>query len=303
MRLAQSGSSRSNTCSAPAALARRPPAAIPAHRHSSGAVDLLAPVVALGLPISDTLLAMLRRVAHGRPMFQADREHIHHLLLAKGWSTRRACLALYAVAVVLGLAGVSLARVASGWDAVLVLLPLISAGALFLHWLGYARLERLPAVAEERRRNLQMRAGLKLALDGLRRAETGRQAWEALCGAAPALGASCVAVKLGERTQRGLRHTEYTQGFDAAGSDLLRARFPYLPERSPEAMLELGFADGRSHLDRDTEIAVEQLCAQLARTAERLERRQVVGGAERAVPLPVHLLAEVEEAASLQRQG
>ena len=52
---------------------------------SSTAVAILVPIVALGLPIADTLLAMLRRALAGRPMFSADREHIHHRLLQKGY--------------------------------------------------------------------------------------------------------------------------------------------------------------------------------------------------------------------------
>jgi len=274
-------------------------AAIQTHQKSSTAVVLIAPVVALGLPIGDTLLAMLRRALRGRPMFQADREHIHHLLLAKGWSTRQACLALYAVAALLGAAGVTLARMASSWGAILLLASLVAAGAVFLRWLGYARLERLPEVAELRRRNLQMRAGVRSALEDLRRAETPRQVWEALRGVAPVLGASGVAVTLVERTPRGLRPLKYAQGFDEAGGDLLRARFPYLHE--DDAALELGFADGRAHVDRDTEIAIEQLCLQLARTVEQLCSPQAARAERRAVPFPLQVLAEGEEAAALRQ--
>ncbi len=117
-------------------------AAIQTHQKSDTAVGLLAPIVALGLPIGDTLLAMIRRAARGRPMFHADREHVHHLLLAKGWSQRRACMALYGVALLLGTAAVLLGRVTSGRSAALLLMPLVAGAALFLRWLGYGRAER-----------------------------------------------------------------------------------------------------------------------------------------------------------------
>jgi UDP-GlcNAc:undecaprenyl-phosphate GlcNAc-1-phosphate transferase len=75
---------------------------------SSTAVAILVPIVALGLPIADTLLAMLRRALAGRPMFSADREHIHHRLLDLGLSQRRAVLTLYGVAALLGATAVVL---------------------------------------------------------------------------------------------------------------------------------------------------------------------------------------------------
>ena len=49
-------------------------------RHRRG---LLVPVMALGLPIMDTLLAMVRRSLLGRPLFSADKEHIHHRLMSR----------------------------------------------------------------------------------------------------------------------------------------------------------------------------------------------------------------------------
>src|SRR4029077_17486164 len=50
---------------------------------SGTAVAMLVPVFALGLPIMDTLLAMVRRTLLGRPMFSADKEHIHHRLMSR----------------------------------------------------------------------------------------------------------------------------------------------------------------------------------------------------------------------------
>jgi UDP-GlcNAc:undecaprenyl-phosphate GlcNAc-1-phosphate transferase len=65
------------------------------------AVAILIPIVALGLPIMDTLLAIGRRVYRGLPIPTADREHIHHKLIKYGFSHRRAALILYSFCVVL----------------------------------------------------------------------------------------------------------------------------------------------------------------------------------------------------------
>ena len=79
---------------------------------ASTAVALLVPVLALGLPIMDTLFSIARRFLERRPLFRADRGHIHHQLLDMGLTHRRAVLILYGVCLVLTTAaiGVSLGR-------------------------------------------------------------------------------------------------------------------------------------------------------------------------------------------------
>lgn len=61
---------------------------------------LIAPVIALGLPIIDTAAAIVRRGLKGLPLFRADRKHIHHRLLARGLSRTKTVLLLYAISVV-----------------------------------------------------------------------------------------------------------------------------------------------------------------------------------------------------------
>jgi UDP-GlcNAc:undecaprenyl-phosphate GlcNAc-1-phosphate transferase len=61
---------------------------------------LIAPLFALALPILDVLLAIVRRGTKGLPIFRPDRRHIHHKLLASGFSRRRTLLTLYAVSSV-----------------------------------------------------------------------------------------------------------------------------------------------------------------------------------------------------------
>ncbi len=63
----------------------------------------------------------------------------------------------------------------------------------------------------------------------------------------------------------------FTVGFDEAGPELFRARYGVLPERPGDTHLELGWSDGRTGVDRDTEIAIELLCDHLSIALERLE--------------------------------
>jgi UDP-GlcNAc:undecaprenyl-phosphate GlcNAc-1-phosphate transferase len=67
------------------------------------AVAVITPILAFGLPVVDTGVTMARRLISGRPVFQGDSEHIHHMLLARGWSQRHVVLVLYAVCAAFGL--------------------------------------------------------------------------------------------------------------------------------------------------------------------------------------------------------
>lgn len=67
------------------------------------AVAVITPILAFGLPVVDTSVTVVRRLISGRPVFQGDNEHIHHMLLARGWSQRHVALVLYGVCAVFGL--------------------------------------------------------------------------------------------------------------------------------------------------------------------------------------------------------
>lgn len=68
------------------------------------------PIIALGVPIADTLWAVIRRSARGEAFFVADRGHIHHQLLRRGLSQRDAMLSLTAVSAGLAVLAVLLGR-------------------------------------------------------------------------------------------------------------------------------------------------------------------------------------------------
>jgi UDP-GlcNAc:undecaprenyl-phosphate GlcNAc-1-phosphate transferase len=62
-------------------------------------IAIVAPILALGLPIADTLLTIARRFLARRSIFVADRGHIHHRLLDMGLTHRRAVLSLYVLSI------------------------------------------------------------------------------------------------------------------------------------------------------------------------------------------------------------
>lgn len=66
-------------------------------------IAVAIPVVSFGLPILETVLSMVRRFISGRPVFTADREHIHHKLLQLGLTHRQVVITLYAVSALFAL--------------------------------------------------------------------------------------------------------------------------------------------------------------------------------------------------------
>lgn len=76
---------------------------------SSTAIAILSPIIALGIPIMDTLLAMVRRTLAHQSIFAADRKHIHHKLLDLGFTHRRVVLLLYGMSVALAVAAMAVA--------------------------------------------------------------------------------------------------------------------------------------------------------------------------------------------------
>lgn len=73
-------------------------------RKAEAAIALTIPIIAMGLPILDTSLSIVRRWYKRLPISSPDRQHIHHVLLNMGYSHRRAVMVLYLVTVMFGCA-------------------------------------------------------------------------------------------------------------------------------------------------------------------------------------------------------
>lgn len=84
-------------------------------------ISLFLPVIILGIPILDTLFAIVRRYYNGKPIFSPDREHLHHRLLALGLTHRKTVLVIYGVSALLGAAAVVITRVTTPQGMLLML--------------------------------------------------------------------------------------------------------------------------------------------------------------------------------------
>jgi UDP-GlcNAc:undecaprenyl-phosphate GlcNAc-1-phosphate transferase len=60
-------------------------------------IGMTAPLLALAIPLLDVLLCVVRRFLRSKPIFAADRGHIHHRLLERGLTPRGAVLAIYGI--------------------------------------------------------------------------------------------------------------------------------------------------------------------------------------------------------------
>ncbi len=128
--------------------------AITGSQKGATTLAVVTPLLVFGLPIVDTLLSMVRRfvgslrrlearkttlqeqIGRAKRMFEADQRHIHHRLLALGFSHRNAVLVLYALA--LGLAALALLLVLAHFrNAGIILLAIGLATYIGLRKLGY----------------------------------------------------------------------------------------------------------------------------------------------------------------------
>jgi len=117
----------------------------------SAALAILVPILALGLPIMDTLLAMMRRLLGSLlpeqvkstsllqkldSIFKPDNGHIHHRLVAKGFSHRDAVLLLYLVSLAFGI-GAFAVTTGNNFGASLVLITVAVATVIGVRQLHY----------------------------------------------------------------------------------------------------------------------------------------------------------------------
>jgi len=110
-------------------------------------VAVAIPVVSFGLPILETSLSILRRLISGRPVFTADREHIHHKLLQHGLTHRQVVIVLYAVSAIFALLSLFLLW-PTGSSLGLVLAVLGIGIWIGVQRLGYLELGELGRVAQ-----------------------------------------------------------------------------------------------------------------------------------------------------------
>jgi UDP-GlcNAc:undecaprenyl-phosphate GlcNAc-1-phosphate transferase len=118
---------------------------------ASTVVAVAIPLMAFALPVIDTGFAIARRFVSGKPLFEGDREHIHHKLLERGWSQRRVAFALYGVCAFFGL--LALLFTSDGGAGKLTGLVLLITGAAVILTAGRLRYHEVDEVRAGLKRN------------------------------------------------------------------------------------------------------------------------------------------------------
>ena len=89
-------------------------------------ISLIMPILFLGVPIFDTFFAILRRKMNNKPIFKADKGHLHHRLLHMGISHRNTVLIIYAISTILSASALLLSYL-SNKQAVLLMALILTA--------------------------------------------------------------------------------------------------------------------------------------------------------------------------------
>ncbi len=77
---------------------------------SATLVVVVIPALVLGLPIIDTIMAIVRRTLRHQSIGTADKEHLHHRILRAGFGQRRAVLLMYSVSGIMGITAILYSR-------------------------------------------------------------------------------------------------------------------------------------------------------------------------------------------------
>jgi UDP-GlcNAc:undecaprenyl-phosphate GlcNAc-1-phosphate transferase len=235
---------------------------------ASTAVALLVPMIALGVPIFDTLFTILRRFLERRPLFSPDRGHIHHRLLDMGLTQRRAVLTLYAVSIVFTVTAIAVSVGRSWQGGIAVFVASIVAVGLFRS-AGYfdylVRLNRQKVrvrVADTE----MLRRSVPRTLASLVAASSEPQVWSTLEEMLTAGGLANAEV----RDEGGASVRTWSAQEIVKRDRLVSARFPIGPDRNARTTIVFRWQAAEREVNPQTEIllqiAVDALAEALSRS-------------------------------------
>jgi UDP-GlcNAc:undecaprenyl-phosphate GlcNAc-1-phosphate transferase len=147
-------------------------------------VALTVPLLAVSIPLLEVALSILRRYLRNRPIFEADRGHIHHKLLERGLSPKNAVLTIYAFGAVLALLSLAASSLRNQYSGIIVIVfcaavwigirhlgytEFSTAGRLFLQG-GFRRIIDFETRLAEFEKTLAHSAGIEECWIGIRAA-------------------------------------------------------------------------------------------------------------------------------------
>jgi UDP-GlcNAc:undecaprenyl-phosphate GlcNAc-1-phosphate transferase len=164
---------------------------------SATMLGMVAPMIALGMPLMDMALAVMRRFLRLRPISAADRAHIHHRLLDRGLTPKHVTLLLYGVSGIAAALSL-LASVIQGRLAGLVVLVFCAAAWWGVHHLKYVEFEVARRVLFQRfRRILESEFTVLSFEERMKAAGTLDECWDVIVSTSEEFGFAQVRLGIG----------------------------------------------------------------------------------------------------------
>ena len=238
-------------------------------------VSILVPLLAMGLPITDTMMAIFRRWVRNLPLSSADRRHIHHLLIGMGLNPRQAAVFLYSFTAFL--CGAVLMGVA--WQNDFLALILGVSGSLAFLLILTSRRDELATLSADLRakrdRKKQERHAAQQTWEAIQRielCETPSRIWDTLLDAARKLGSDALRLTCIRKGEPVLRFSSEEDGSDLESTpEVSGATATFrLPSGNDLQLIVSLHQSANSALAAD--IAFRSLQRLTLATAQRLER-------------------------------
>lgn len=124
---------------------------------SATVVSFLVPILILGVPLSDTFLAIVRRKLNNKPISVADKGHLHHCLMDLGFSMRKTVILIYAIAALFGVCAMLLNQ-SSQWGTIVIVVFLVLIMEIGAEAIGIISKHRKPVLQTIQRLRMATRS-------------------------------------------------------------------------------------------------------------------------------------------------
>ncbi len=167
---------------------------------SATLLGMTAPLMALSIPLLDTCLCIMRRALKRQPIFSPDRGHIHHKLLDRGLTPRRAVLIVYGVCSLVACFSLLQSTVRSNRISGVITILFCAVAWVGIQYLGYAEF----SVAGKMLFSGDFQKTLKVQLElhsferEIAKAQTEEECWKLLHDTAGRCGFRCERLAIGE---------------------------------------------------------------------------------------------------------
>lgn len=221
---------------------------------SATLLGMTAPLMALSIPILDVCLSIVRRFLRRQPILRGDRGHIHHRLLARGFTQRRVVLMLYGVCALGAVFSICQSMTENHYAGAVILLFCAAT------WIG---VQHLGYVEFDQARRMILRRGFREALNAeltLRAFEAAFQAEETREGRWEQLKEACRTLGFAEIRWRS-HDTDYHEAvWRIAGEAAWEIRIPL----GQDGYIVLTRAGGASPLGIDVSLLADVIRRTLA---------------------------------------